>query len=142
MLKAVEIGCDGYILKDSDSKLLKKAINSICEGNSYITTKLNTGPKRRVANKTTVNSKLGDLTRREIEVLKLLAEGLFNKEIAVKLQISRERTVKNHVFEHISENRSFRPNTGQRSLLLKNGLVSINYKTSRNVSRETFLVSF
>ena len=36
------------------------------------------------------------LTRREIEVLKLLAEGLFNKEIAYKLSIS-EKTVKNHV---------------------------------------------
>ena len=36
------------------------------------------------------------LTRREIEVLKLLAEGLFNKEIAYKLSIS-EKTVKNHM---------------------------------------------
>ena len=36
------------------------------------------------------------LTRREIEVLKLLAEGLFNKEIAYQLSIS-EKTVKNHV---------------------------------------------
>jgi DNA-binding NarL/FixJ family response regulator len=44
------------------------------------------------------NSKVEDekLTRREIEVLKLLAEGLFNKEIAYKLSIS-EKTVKNHV---------------------------------------------
>ena len=36
------------------------------------------------------------LTRRELEVLKLLAEGLFNKEIAYTLSIS-EKTVKNHV---------------------------------------------
>ena len=40
--------------------------------------------------------KIDDLTRRELDVLKLLAEGMFNKEIALKLNIS-ERTVKNHV---------------------------------------------
>ena len=40
--------------------------------------------------------KLDLLTRREYEVLKLLTEGMFNKEIAMKLNIS-ERTVKNHV---------------------------------------------
>ena len=37
-----------------------------------------------------------NLTKREIEVLKLIAEGLFNKEIAYTLDIS-EKTVKNHV---------------------------------------------
>ena len=37
-----------------------------------------------------------DLTKREVEILKLLAEGLFNKEIAIKLDIS-EKTVKNHI---------------------------------------------
>ncbi|WP_455717327.1 response regulator transcription factor [Anaerosporobacter sp.] len=42
------------------------------------------------------NPAINDLTKREIEVLKLLAEGLFNKEIAYKLSIS-EKTVKNHV---------------------------------------------
>ena len=46
--------------------------------------------------KTDITDKLNELTRREIEVLKLLAEGMFNKEIAVRLHIS-ERTVKNHV---------------------------------------------
>ena len=40
--------------------------------------------------------KPNDLTRREVEVLKLLARGLFNKEIATSLNIS-ERTVKNHI---------------------------------------------
>ena len=36
LLKAVDIGVDGYILKDSGSAELKKAINSIMEGESYI----------------------------------------------------------------------------------------------------------
>jgi DNA-binding NarL/FixJ family response regulator len=49
-----------------------------------------------MAEKTNMDEKLNDLTRREIEVLKLIAEGLFNKEIAASLDIS-ERTVKNHV---------------------------------------------
>ena len=36
LLKAVDIGCNGYVLKDSDSSLLKKAIISVYEGDSFI----------------------------------------------------------------------------------------------------------
>ena len=42
------------------------------------------------------NVKIESLTRREMDVLKLLAVGMYNKEVAEKLNIS-ERTVKNHV---------------------------------------------
>ena len=41
--------------------------------------------------------KIHSLTKRELQILKLIAEGLFNKEIGDRLNIS-ERTVKNHVF--------------------------------------------
>lgn len=96
LLKAVDIGCNGYVLKDSDSTMLKKAINSVYSGESFIQPDLipilNAGLVRRDFSEKSLNG----LTKREIEVLKLLAEGLFNKEIAYKLNIS-ERTVKNHV---------------------------------------------
>jgi len=96
LMKAVEIGCDGYVLKDSDSRLLKEAIYCVYGGKSFIQPSLTPALNAGMAEKTNMDEKLNDLTRREIEVLKLIAEGLFNKEIAASLDIS-ERTVKNHV---------------------------------------------
>ena len=95
LLKAVEIGVNGYVLKDSESSVLKKAITAVYEGETYIEPSLTPLMKERLE-KMNRQSEDEILTRREIEVLKLLAEGLFNKEIAYKLSIS-EKTVKNHV---------------------------------------------
>lgn len=92
LMKAVEIGVNGYVLKDSDSSVLRKAIFAVINGESYIEPSLTPLMKERL----TKSSEANTLTKREIEVLKLLAEGLFNKEIAFKLSIS-EKTVKNHV---------------------------------------------
>lgn len=94
LLKAVEIGVNGYVLKDSNSDVLKKAIMTVCQGEEYIQSSLIPYLKMSLDKKK--QKKLDDLTRREIEVLKLLARGLFNKEIADTLSIS-EKTVKNHV---------------------------------------------
>ena len=96
LIKAVEIGCDGYVLKDSDSNLLRKAIYTVYEGEKFIQPSLTPVLNAGLASKVEIDEKLNELTRREVEVLKLIAEGLFNKEIASKLDIS-ERTVKNHV---------------------------------------------
>lgn len=96
VLTAVELGCDGYIIKDCDVSILKKAIYTIYDGDRYIQPELQEQLEKSIELKTDITDKLNELTRREIEVLKLLAEGMFNKEIAVRLHIS-ERTVKNHV---------------------------------------------
>ena len=93
---AVELACDGYIIKDCDVSILKKAIYTIYDGDRYIQPELQEQLEKSIELKTNITDKLNELTRREIEVLKLLAEGMFNKEIAVRLHIS-ERTVKNHV---------------------------------------------
>lgn len=95
LAKAVEIGINGYVLKDSDSEILKKAIFTVNEGETYIQPSLAPLLNEKLSNQEE-NPAINDLTKREIEVLKLLAEGLFNKEIAYKLSIS-EKTVKNHV---------------------------------------------
>lgn len=96
-MRAVEIGVDGYVLKDSDSTVLKKAIFTINKGDSFIQPELTPLLKKRLEDKSTSPKLIEEkLTRREIEVLKLLAEGLFNKEVAYTLNIS-EKTVKNHV---------------------------------------------
>lgn len=93
LIKAVEIGCNGYLLKDSSFQTLKDAITLVNSGESYIqpelTPILNAGLMRK-------NDIQDNLTKREIEVLKLVAVGKINREIAVELDIS-ERTVKNHI---------------------------------------------
>jgi len=97
LVRAVEIGVDGYVLKDSDSSVLKKAIFSIHRGETFIQPELAPMLKVKLEEKNhAANNSDDSLTKREIEVLKLLAEGLFNKEIAYMLAIS-EKTVKNHV---------------------------------------------
>lgn len=95
LMKAVEIGVEGYVLKDAESSVLKKAIYKVHGGDNYIDFTMVPLLNEKIAQE---KEKIEEekLTRREIEVLKLLAEGLFNKEIAYKLSIS-EKTVKNHV---------------------------------------------
>lgn len=95
LMKANDIGVEGYVLKDSESAVLKKAIYKIHSGDNYIDFTMVPMLNEKIAQE---KEKVEEekLTRREIEVLKLLAEGLFNKEIAYKLSIS-EKTVKNHV---------------------------------------------
>ena len=96
LIKALELGLNGYILKDSESAELKKAIFSIMEGEKYIQPSLIPALNARLINKDEDKDKVEQLTKREIEVLAKVAKGMFNREIAVSLNIS-ERTVKNHI---------------------------------------------
>lgn len=99
LMKAIEIGVSGYVLKDSESAVLKKAIYAVKSGENFIDATMTPLLKEQNYLKEIqreVRSKDKLLSTREIEVLCSLAEGLYNKEIASKLQIS-EKTVKNHV---------------------------------------------
>ena len=96
LLKAVDIGVDGYILKDSESAELKRAIVTVLEGESYIQSSLIPALNSRLIARDVDKEKIDSLTKRELEVLAQVANGMFNKEIASTLCIS-ERTVKNHV---------------------------------------------
>lgn len=96
LLKAVELDVDGYIMKDSESAELKKAINVIMNGESYIQPKLVPALNNRLVARDIDKDKIDSLTGRELEVLIQVANGMFNKEIANSLNIS-ERTVKNHI---------------------------------------------
>jgi len=99
LLETVNIGAEGYVLKDADSTSLIKAIRTVNQGNSYIHPTLADELVKRYNNKDgdkNSGTSKGKLTRREYEVITLIAEGLNNKEIAEKLFIS-EKTVKNHV---------------------------------------------
>ncbi len=99
LMRAVEIGVAGYLLKDSESSVLKEAIFAVYNGDSFIDSTMTPLLKEQNYLKELqkeARSKEKVLSTREIEVLCALAEGLYNKEIASKLQIS-EKTVKNHV---------------------------------------------
>ena len=96
LIKAVELGVDGYVLKDSESSELKKAIMTILNGETYIQPDLIPMLNAKMISMENDYDKIDSLTKRELDVLKNLAIGMYNKEIATKLEIS-ERTVKNHV---------------------------------------------
>lgn len=96
LVQAVDIGENGYILKDSGSEELKKAIQSVMDGDSYIQPSLIPSLNSRLVNRDIDKEKIAALTKREMEILTQIAGGMFNKEIAMNLNIS-ERTVKNHI---------------------------------------------
>lgn len=96
LLKAMDIGVDGYILKESDFMELKKAIDTVISGETYIQPNLIPVLNSRMVSRDKDKGKIEELTKREKEVLIEVANGKFNKEIADDLKIS-ERTVKNHI---------------------------------------------
>lgn len=96
LLKAIEVGADGYVLKDSGSAELINAIEIVMGGESYIQPDMIPMLNSKMISRNSDKEKMKALTKRELEVLVLVSEGMFNKEIADKLSIS-ERTVKNHI---------------------------------------------
>ncbi|MBK3516875.1 response regulator transcription factor [Carboxylicivirga marina] len=94
--KMIESGVKGFLLKDSGIKEIEKAIYSVIDGDSYfsnellrrIITNINNPDKKESSN-------TSDLSKRELEVLREICNGLTNDEIAEKLFISAQ-TVKGH----------------------------------------------
>lgn len=124
LLKAVDIGIDGYILKDSDSNELKRAISSIYNGEKFIQPSLIPLLNSKLIARDLDKEKVESLSNREIEVLKLVSVGMFNKEIGKKLDIS-ERTVKNHM-SSIFKKLECTDRTQAAVFAIRNGLVNVN----------------
>lgn len=96
LMRAMDMGADGYVLKDSGSAELIYAIEKVMAGENYIQPDMIPMLNSKMIVRNTDKEKIKSLTKRELEVLVSVAEGMFNKEIADKLHIS-ERTVKNHI---------------------------------------------
>ena len=96
LLKAVDIGIDGYLLKDSSYDELKEAIDVVISGNTYIQPSLLPALNESMEDYALDKEKIECLTKRELDVLQLISEGCSNKKISDELKIS-ERTVKNHI---------------------------------------------
>lgn len=92
--KLLEIGADGYILKNSSKTELEMAIRQIQSGKKHFSSEV-TMILLEEESPAEVNAQLKQLTEREIEILKLISEGLSNKEIGDQLFISH-RTVDTH----------------------------------------------
>lgn len=96
LLKTVDIGIDGYLLKDSSYDELKEAIDVVISGNTYIQPSLLPALNESMEDYALDKEKIECLTKRELDVLRLISEGCSNKKISDELTIS-ERTVKNHI---------------------------------------------
>ena len=123
LLKAVDIGVEGYILKDSESMELIKAINLLACGESYIQPRLVPLLNDQLKVRNTDKEKVEMLTQREREVLIQIANGMINKEIANYLCIS-ERTVKNHI-SNIFKKIEVSDRTQAAVFAIKNNLIKL-----------------
>ena len=123
LLKAVDIGVNGYLLKDSESAELKKAITAVVNGENYIQPSLIPVLNAKMIDRDSDAVKIESLTKRELEVLKNLSYGMYNKEIAEKLDIS-ERTVKNHI-SNIFKKIEVTDRTQAAVFAIRNNLITI-----------------
>ena len=88
---ALESGADGYIIKDASCTELEMAIRNILAGKSFLSPEISDGIIQGYLSgikAADTETKTGNLTPREVEVLKLIAEGYKSKEIAEYLSIS------------------------------------------------------
>ena len=93
--RAVREGADGYLLKDSAVQDLVRAIETVRDGGVYHSPEVQRKMAEMVRGVTPVPGQLDELTAREREVLRCIAEGLATKDIAAKFGISA-RTVETH----------------------------------------------
>jgi NarL family two-component system response regulator LiaR len=89
---AVRAGAAGYVLKTTDARELRRAVETVAAGRVYLTPEA----AARLAEEVRAPAPRQELTARESEVLALVARGLSNKRIARELHVT-EKTVKSHV---------------------------------------------
>jgi two-component system, NarL family, response regulator LiaR len=98
VMGAIRAGAIGYLLKDTEADELRKAIKAAAAGQVQLSPKV----AARLMREVQVPDSPETLTERETEVLRLLAKGCSNKEIAQSLSIG-EKTVKTHVSNILSK---------------------------------------
>lgn len=96
ILPALEAGADGYQLKEVQPDQLVASIIAVYQGNANFHPKVTPALLGRANIKEKTVDYLSELTKREREVLREIAKGRSNKEIAAELRI-KEQTVKTHV---------------------------------------------
>ena len=96
VLQALEAGVSGYVLKDSMPEAIITSIQAVVAGERVMAGAVANRVLDMLTGAATPKEFYDGLTAREVEILKLLAAGMANKQIAYRLKIS-EKTVRNHV---------------------------------------------
>lgn len=86
--RAIGAGARGYVAKSQSKEVILSAIRAVMSGESYLSPEL--------ARRLSIRASTKCLSQREIDVLRLIAKGLVNKQIADQLALS-ENTVKTHI---------------------------------------------
>lgn len=118
VLRALEAGACGYLLKDTHPEELFRAIRSAARGEMTLAPSVSAKLSRRLT-----QSAERSLSAREIEVLELAARGNSNKEIAAKLHIT-EATVKSHIV-HIFDKLNVSDRTAAVTVALEKKMIRL-----------------
>ena len=101
VLQALKAGASGYVLKDAEPSAISSSIMAVLSGERVMAGAVANRVLDMLTGASTPKEFYDGLTAREIEILKLMAVGKPNKQIAFSLKIS-EKTVRNHI-SHIYE---------------------------------------
>ncbi|MFW8584520.1 response regulator [Rhizobium beringeri] len=96
LVAALRRGAAGYVVKDVGSRGLAEAIRMVAGGSRYISSSMRAKAEKSLLDRP------ASMTRRETEVIELVAEGLSNKHIARRLDL-QEKTIKHHMTEILSK---------------------------------------
>jgi len=118
ILRAIEAGATGYILKDAPREELYRAIRATAQGQSYLSPSVVT----RLMGQLRAPEESA-LSQREVDVLNRVAQGATNKEIARTLHIS-EATVKSHLL-HIFSKLGVSDRTQAVTLAVQKGIIAL-----------------
>jgi DNA-binding NarL/FixJ family response regulator len=116
VFRSLQAGAHGYMLKSAMRDELLRAIREVYQGRKYLDPTLAPLLVARISQRS--------LTVRELEVLRMVAKGLSNKEIAASLNIA-EVTVKLHV-SHVLEKLTVRDRTEAATVALQRGIISMD----------------
>jgi two-component system NarL family response regulator len=114
--RAVQAGAEGYLLKDTSLREMVEAIKVIHAGKRYI--------PRHIAARLAERMMRTNLTPRELEILKMLAKGLTNKQIGHVFGIS-DNTVRNHV-NSIIEKLEVSDRTEAATTAIQRGIINLD----------------
>jgi len=95
MHRCLAAGADAYLIKDIVPNEFIRAVKMVAGGDTYVDPRVAGGWLRRRSSSSR-GADLNELSVRETEIIRLIAEGLSNKEISVRLNLS-EKTIKNHI---------------------------------------------
>ena len=96
LLAAFKAGARAYVLKGVSAHELARVVRSVAEGEVYVTPSLAAGILVALSRSAAPQDPLEELSEREAEILKLVVQGLTNREIGERLHLS-EKTIKHYI---------------------------------------------